>query len=87
MLNRVREDKKEKQCANKFGCKGKEAEGRRRDGKRQKAQCQGILSEFERNNSRVSPKTDIRERKYNSKSEELQERVHYFIYCLRDSLG
>ena len=43
--------------------------------------------EFERNNSRVSLKTDIRERKYNSKSEELQERVHYFIYCLSDSLG
>ena len=41
----------------------------------------------ERNNSRVSLKTDIRERKYNSESEELQERVCYFIYCLRDSLG
>ena len=59
----------------------------RRDGQRQRAQCQGILSEFERNNSRVNLKTDIRERKYNSESEELQEEVHYFIYCLKNSLG
>ena len=37
--------------------------------------------------SRVNPKTDIRERKYNSKSEELQERVRYYIYCLVSGLG
>ena len=49
--------------------------------------AEGVLSEFERNNSRVSPKTDIRERKYNSKSEELQERVRYYIYCSVSGLG
>ena len=37
--------------------------------------------------SRVSPKTDIRERKYNSKSEDLQERVCYYIYYPGSSLG
>ena len=36
-----------------------------------------VRASAEMNNSRVNPKTDIRERKYNFKSEELQKRVHY----------
>ena len=79
--------RKGEQCANKFGHRGKEQERGGRGGKRRRAQCRGILLEFETSYSRVNPKTDIRERKYNSKSEELQERVRYYIYCSTSSLG
>ena len=67
----------EKQYTNKFGCRGKEAIREERKWQEAKSPVPRVLSEFERNNSGVNPKTDIQERKYNSKSEKLQERVHY----------
>ena len=44
--------------------------GRRGMARGEEPSAEGTL-EFERNNSRVSPKVDIQERKYNSESGEL----------------
>ena len=63
-------ERRQKQYANKVGHRGREQKRGGKGWQEVKSPVPRVLSEFERNNSRVNPKTDVQERKYNFENED-----------------